>query len=237
MKKEVLSRVEALEKFTNFLQNDKNFVYAKFGDGEFACMNGENGHNCDLHPYSEKLGKSLIDSFLFLNKEFDDVYIADWADDNSTEIRDKLCEENDITPKFVYYDTMLHTVGQLDNYIYKFLALIKHSKRRKVFFGPSRLNGVDDMLNVTTHVEVPVVNAFQYYTEFSNWIEDNVSENDIFIFSAGMMSKVLIRDVRRINNHTTCIDMGSSFDPIFFRQTRLKQIPTNELRNFYRDLL
>ena len=51
------------------------------------------------------------------------------------------------------------------------------------------------------------------------------------------MSKVLIRDVRRINNNTTCIDMGSSFDPIFYRQTRLKQIPTMQLRQFYRDLL
>ena len=66
MNKEVLNRVDALTKFTDYLQQDKNFVYAKFGDGEFACMNGEQGHNCDLHPYSEKLGKSLIDSFYFL---------------------------------------------------------------------------------------------------------------------------------------------------------------------------
>ena len=33
------------------LQSDNNFSFARYGDGEWACIKGKNGRNCDAHIY------------------------------------------------------------------------------------------------------------------------------------------------------------------------------------------
>lgn len=230
------TREQALSLFTSFLLTDKHFVYAKFGDGELACMNGEKGHNCDSHPYSEKLGDLLTSAFIGLNK-MDDVYIANWQDDGYSEIRDFFIKNCDLNPKLVYYDTMLHVQNQLDEHIYNFLKFIKLSTKRKIFFGPLRLNPVEKLLNINIHIEVPLVNNFKYYDKYVTWLSNNIKKDDIIIFSSGMMSKSLIYEIRQLEMNTTCIDMGSSFDPIFVGKTRLKQLDKIECEKFYKDLM
>lgn len=232
------NRVEALNLFTEKIENQKPFVYAKFGDGELACMNGEIGHNCDHHPYSKKLGDELTKSFINLNKNFDDVYIANWEDDSYSDVRNKICHENNLQLKLVYYDTMLHTKGQLDEHIYSFIKALKESKQRKIFFGPKRLDKVISFLNLNIYIEVKLKNAFSLYENYLKWVSENIKENDIFIFSSGMMSKPLIYKCKSLGGkNTTCIDMGSSFDPIFVGKTRLKQENYEKLNKFYKNIL
>ena len=232
----MLSRKDTLTILTNNLHTKTPFIFTKFGDGEIACMNGEVGHNCDRHPYSENLGVHLIDSFLYLTSE-DYCYIAKWVDDEYKDIlRNKWPVEFD---NWVEYDTMLHVEGQLDGYIKGFMSRLKSDVRIKVFVGPERLSGVNKLLDIDYHIIIPTINAYSVCDKAYNMMESLAKNHPdvIFIFSSGMMAKVLISDIHKKYKKCTFIDMGSSFDPIFVGKTRLKQCEREELINFYKEML
>jgi hypothetical protein len=252
----MINREKALKIFTNKIKNNESFVFAKFGDGELACMSGETGYNCDHHPYTPELGKLLVDSFVYLNQNFDydnylikfpmpycgEVFIADWQDDGYKFVRDKIIKDNSLDESkmnLVYYDTMLHVDGQLDNNIKNFILELRNTKRRKIFVGPERLSGVNKMLNIDAHFIVHPNNSWASYSLFLEQMHDLIQNpDDIVIFSAGLTSKAWIYSLLVQKCSTlTCIDMGSSFDPIFVGRTRLKQLPMQQLKEFYKEIL
>lgn len=59
----------------NKLENNENVIFAKFGDGEYLCMSGVKGANCDGDSYSNSLAKALIKSFIQLSQK-NNVFIA-----------------------------------------------------------------------------------------------------------------------------------------------------------------
>jgi len=195
-----------LDIYTENIKNNVNFTFVKRGDGEIACMNGEVGANCDGHDYSPELGEALKKSFEFLKDKAD---IVEWNDQKN-------------------YNILLH---RTDNDLVKlseFYKTIKASTRQKFFIGPERLIGVAELLGAT-FVEVPLVNAFDYIQGMDLVPQDG----DIFIFSCGMPAKVLIAATLRANQNVTCIDAGSSFDPIFVGKTRTEQAEMDDLKKLY----
>lgn len=198
-----------LDIYTENIKNNVNFSFVKRGDGELACMNGEVGANCDGHNYSPELGQKLKESFEFLKDKADIVEFAD--------------QKN--------YNILLHRTDNDLKKLSQFYKTIKASPRRKFFVGPKRLEGVCDLLGATL-VEMPLVNAFDYYLE---GIYLDSQENDIFIFSCGMLAKVLIADLLKHNPNVTCIDAGSAFDPIFVGKTRTEQAEMEDLKRLYED--
>ena len=42
------------------LNNGINFSLSRWGDGEFACMLGDKGKNCDKHDYTPELREALL---------------------------------------------------------------------------------------------------------------------------------------------------------------------------------
>ena len=41
--------LSTLDQWKSFIESNQNFSFIKFGDGEFLCMMGEQGANCDMH--------------------------------------------------------------------------------------------------------------------------------------------------------------------------------------------
>ena len=195
-----------LDEYTKKIKENTNFTFVKRGDGELACMNGEVGTNCDGHPYSQELGEKLKESFEFLK---DKAEIVDFADQKN-------------------YNIFLHRKDNNLEKLRNFWMTVKESKRKKFFIGPKRLEGVCQMLGAEL-VEVPLVNAFDYMRGTNLYPEDN----DIFIFSCGMPAKVLIAATIKQNPNITCIDAGSSFDPIFIGETRTEQVDKETLKRLY----
>ena len=195
-----------LDVYTDKIVNGENFVFVKRGDGELACMAGEVGKNCDGHDYSPELSEMLKESFEFLQDKAD---IVEWTDQKN-------------------YNILLHRKENDLAKLKKFYMAIKESPRRKFFIGPERLAGVSDWLD-TYHLEVPLVNAFEYVKGLNLVGEDG----DIFILSCGMPAKVAIAQLVRNNPKVTCIDAGSAFDPIFIGQTRTEQVSQEELQDLY----
>jgi SAM-dependent methyltransferase len=197
-----------LDTYTNKIKNNENFIFIKRGDGELACMSGDVGANCDNHPYTKELGDKLKESFEFLKDKAD---IVEWNDQKN-------------------YNVLLHRKDNDLEKLRNFWMTVKESKRHKIFVGPERLNGVCDLIGAE-QMEMPLVNAFDYIK--STCLNLVPKDNDIWVFSCGMPAKWLIAELIRQNPNITCIDAGSSFDPIFVGQTRTEQADTETLRRLY----
>lgn len=236
---ETLNKIfSTLKMWTEFILNTTNFSFIKFGDGEFYCMMGENGENCDHHPYSKELAVKLYDAWYFFNT-LQNIYIAEWAghkpDMTCTTISERfqldLISKTDINVNFVNYEILLQNTLCQDKF--DFLKSIKNSSRKKIFVGPDRLQGVNKFLNVDKFICIPLINTFAKYDEILPTILNEVEDNSIFLFSCGLPSKSFIHKILEKNNNVTCLDFGSGFDSMFVGHTREGQIDGNYVKNYY----
>jgi glycosyltransferase involved in cell wall biosynthesis len=213
--------IPEITKFTKMIEECSNFSFIKLGDGEIYCMNNVKGKNCDGHDYSEALGKDLINAYTYLNK-LPNSYITTWIDkiDYESPVKTK---SNGVGDMFL--QTKLYKEK------YDFYNALKLSKRKKVFIGPKRLKEVNKFLNTDEFIEIPETNCYLFNFDIKP------EKDTIYMFSAGMPSKVWIAQLLKLDSKITCIDFGSAFDPIFFKETRTGQLPTQILKDYYKKLL
>lgn len=202
-----------LNKYIFNIQNNIPFSFVKRGDGELACMNGEQGGNCDGHPYSEELGNLLKESFQILEMK-PEVDIVEFDDQTN-------------------YNILLHRTDSALQKTSAFWKAIIDSDRHVTFIGPKRLEDIAKMFNAT-FIEVPLINSFEKYWDI--WRTIPMVEDEIYIFCAGMMSKSLIAHLLDFVPNITCLDAGSAFDP-YIGQTRTFQISKEEFDELYKDYL
>ena len=120
---------------------------------------------------------------------------------------------------------------------YNFFKNIKDSNRKKIFVGPERLSNVQQFLNMHVHIQIPILNSFGAYDNTLTRCLEEIEDNAIFIFCGSMPSKSLVHKILQNNSNVTCLDAGSSFDPLFVGGTREGQIDTNILLAFYQEIL
>lgn len=202
-----------LEKMAEAIKKADNFTFVKRGDGEEACMNGEQGANCDGHNYSEPLAVGLRRAFSFFEKN------------------------NCIVVKFEdqqIYNSLLH---RTDNDPSIFWKQVIKSERPKYFIGPARLSTAAKFLDAV-HVEIPLSNAFDT-VDIRNLDALIRRPNGIYIFCAGMPAKLWIHQLRYLMGNTaTFIDAGSSFDSLAgVGQTRTFQVSESEFWNMYESII
>ena len=219
-----LDLTNPLHKYREMIENNINFTFAKMGDGEMIAMLGKEGENCDGQKYTDKLKNGLREAYRYFGTN-PDVKITKWKlgmDDDRESLEKELgikCTED--------HDLLLNR--SLTPYAYNFLREIKRSRRRKIYIGNEKLKEVKEFLSVDEYIEVPAKNA----TEMPK-IE--LKDNDIIMFSAGMVSEVWMAEYLKQNKNITCIDFGSAFDSLFIGQTRTNQQSQEVLKNFFKDL-
>lgn len=197
---------------TNKIKKGENFSFVKRGDGEEACIAGEVGENCDHHPYSKELGHKLRGSFLFLSA-CKEVTVVQFADQRN-------------------FNALLHRTDSDLNKVRDFWMAVANSPKRKVLVAPARLSSVGKVLHTNVQIIVPEVNAFADFEHIRTKIQAENKDDTIFIFCAGMPSKVWIADLLMTSRKITCIDAGSAFDPIL-GQTRTFQISAEVMNKLY----
>ena len=238
-----------LSHWGELIKTNQNLIFTKFGDGELICMRGiyHDSANCDGHPYSKKLGDKLLEAWNFFAKSgTQNVYIGEWANQQTGSIPskkdpihlflDKLLEEaKPYNFKLVNYEILLQNTITEEKY--ELLKNIKESPREKIFVGPNRLREAMYFLNIHHHVEVPLINSFSQLDNIINKCKNYANNGSIFIISAGMPAKVLIKELLSVNNNISCLDFGSSFDAMFVGSTREGQPEISKLREIYRPLM
>lgn len=231
-----------IEIWSDKINKMENFSFIKFGDGEFFCMMGEEGQNCDKHPYSKELSEKLYDSWYFFNT-LENIYIAEWAGHKPGMVLKTSSEKfqlelmnktTQLKVNFVNFEILLQNL--LSEQKFNFFKNIKYSSRKKIFVGPERLFGVKNFLNFDSLIKVPLVNSFSKYDDILSNIKNELVDNCIVVTSSGMPSKSLIHKSLEFNNNITCLDIGSGFDALCYGNTREGQLSPTAIRKYYEDL-
>lgn len=239
-----------LVEMTEKIKEKDNFSLVRFGDGELFCMMGKEGANCDNHPYTPELGDKLIDSFHFLkNKE--NIYFGEWDEQPGSFGNPQNVEmQKKDTPEYKFQKELIEGVNlNLVNFEilqnntlfkekYNFYKTIKESKRKKIYVGPyNKLKGSVNFLKLDSFVDIPLINSFEKYDKILKLIKDEIEDDCIILFSAGMPCESYIHEVLKCNEKITCLDIGSGFDSLFYGITREGQLDNNTVKNFYKELL
>ena len=218
--------------FKEKLEKNIPFSFTKFGDGEIICILKffkEGDSNCDYQSYSEKLSNKLVESLNFYsNKE--NVFIGEWnfGDYYEGKFKDFL-KENDIKLNYVPYSSLLHIEGANLKNLKSFYLQLKNIKN-KIYVCPQKLNIAKRLLNCDL-INVKENEAFSDYEQIKDHLLNN--NYDVYLYSCGLMSKVLIADILKEKPNTTHIDIGSGIDNLFLGQTRTYQIETRKLKKIY----
>ena len=211
---------KSIQDMTRKIKEGIPLTYVKRGDGEQLCMDNTIGENCDHHPYSPLLCKELRKAFTFFNSN-ENVNIGWWHDELGP---------NDGRLILHRFDTDVKALKE-------FYMAIRATNKVKIFIGPARLQKAAVMLGCR-FIEVPLVNAFAKDAEIFDKIKQYCSDGTIFVFCAGMGSKVWISRLLQMNPTISCIDAGSSLDPIFVEGgSRTCQISKADAEALYADVL
>ena len=225
-----IGEAQLIDKWASFIKSGVNFTFTKFGDGEAICMGLCRGENCDGQVYSMELGNKLIEAAKFLSNS-NNVFIGEWNFDSYGDMLNEIFSRNGINFNYVPYSTLLNTEDAPLRNLKELYEAINNSELSKVYVCPEKLNEAKSIFGCDI-LNVPERNAFASY----NYIKAELlkSNHKIFIYSAGLMSKVLIKDIMSEKPDTTHIDIGSGLDNIFVGQTRANQIPQEQLIKFYK---
>ena len=204
------------ERMIEWARSGTPFIYTKMGDGEIACLDGEQGVNCDGQNYSPELKERLskaYDALSFQQKITGRCIVNPWGSP---------CR-------------ILHHEGNDQLAVRDFWLAVRNMPAWKVYVGPAFMHGVVDFLQCSAHVAVPATRAFDLDEHIRRAIIDYWKPGCCVIFTAGLASKCWIGDIA--SSHSTCLDAGSALDPLFRGKTRTHQLDPHYVRELYRNFL
>jgi hypothetical protein len=195
--------------FRWMIEHGVPFAFVKLGDGEEACLRGDAGATCDGQRYGPELREALAKAFAWLPCA---ANVAHYRDQASVHV-------------------LLHRADIDLAALRRFFGAVRERRERKICVAPERLAPVARMLGAE-HVTVPMGNAWARYAETLEQVKGLLEPGAIVLASAGPVAKVLIADLLRLRRDITCLDAGSSFDPLV-AQTRTGQATRETMLRLY----
>ena len=207
-----------LDFYINKLKNDEKFSFTRWGDGEWGCVFGAKGHNCDRHQYFEDMSKELSHALVH-DKNY---YKATWPmtvpmmggiKDLILEFKEKYNLNENWVDARIWEEAAMQgqikpLVKQLEDM--DFIIVSEKSKRELP-------------MNYRDFIEVPEVDC---YLEKRN-IQKQVIEltekykKPVFGFSASMATNVIVDELYEvIGDKCWMIDFGSIWEPYIGKVSR-----------------
>ncbi len=197
------------------LRNNEPFHLSRWGDGEFLCMLGKEGKNCDGHDYTP-----------ILSEELNRV----WADIEE-------CEPNQF---HLVQPHALRTVEGIESFINgkhfdssdlfvkasqkcelgKLFAALKD--KYLILVAPKRFEDWE-LFQVSKHIVIPDKNCFSLYEdcikhiEYAHQLSYKQDKKQVTLYCSGMMTNVLISEQPTDETH---IDLGSVLEPYIGHSNR-----------------
>ncbi len=171
-----------------------NLSFSRFGDGEFACMLGKPGANCDGHEYFPDLGERLNQA---------------WKDKRGIVGTQRYGQA--MYPTFTHtgIDADILHKASINGELGEFFKALKG--RQLFMIGPMRLHTLNIIKSGDIFRDIPLKNAWTDYDMVKEYIHGVVCPDDVVLYCCGMMAEVLIWDM--YSDDITQIDCGSVFDP------------------------
>ena len=196
------------ERICKMLLEGENFKFARYGDGEFNCMFGKIGRNCDGHEYFPDLGMALNDAF-YSDPEYM-VGIQPLSVQGG--MYQKAVMQRDGSPKNIYDADALHSAS-IDGRWGGFIESLED--RNVIVVGPSHLFALGKAYPKTflgrRYILIPNKNCWLQYAQTVSDIGQLIKENDVILLAASMMSEVILTNF--VDFNATFIDIGSVMDP------------------------
>lgn len=198
------------------LKTGRNFAFSRWGDGDWRCILGEKGMNCDGSIYYPDLGLALGNVLRRKPKYTLMMQPKAWND-----LKNPIkfwCSANGIDPSGWPDADVLHN-DSMNNRLKDFFEAL--SSRELCLVGPRYLRGFQ-IGDRQRNIDVPEKNAWLVHETVKGYCADLAEMGcRIWLFSCGMMAKVLIDEMHQMyGDDVTLIDAGSVLDYYVQRPTR-----------------
>lgn len=196
---------ETFETMCLDITTGRPFKFARYGDGEFFCMNGRQGHNCDGHEYFPELGKRLKKAALRADHYM--VGIQPLSISQKINLHEYFADAQ-------YYNADVLHNASIKGRLWQFYDRAFETKS-VVLVGPKHLLDLSKRTgSPKSFIEISPLNCWTEYFKTCQSIATALRgiNNPIVLLCASMMSEVII-DQFRHHEDLTIIDCGSVFDP------------------------
>lgn len=193
------------------------FTLARWDDGGWPVVLGQEGRNCDQHPYSPELRRDLTQVLTEIQARgatyllgLQESYVVR-AHPTNEQVHDWMVAI-DLRIEWVSGD-VFHRASIRD----ELKPLIQAYKDRGVILvGPERLGALESYFPIRRHVKVPLLNchaAVKGILRKTREAIDSQGTTPVVSVSASMTSEYLIHQLNKTHPEATIIDVGSLWEP------------------------
>lgn len=186
-----------------------HFAQAAYRDGEWHCILGTRGGNCNGEKYSPELGAMLRDTLL---RPVGQWCVFWWSHDSKgRRVRKgalKWLDEHRPPVSWIA-DRPIGRAMEAGRAAPFWRAV---AERRVVLVGPKHL-ARQDLLRVDSHIVVPDGTAWKHLDEICGNIRGELHGDPIVLFASGMASNVMIHRLWSERPAATLYDIGAALDP------------------------
>jgi hypothetical protein len=180
-----------------------NFSYARFGDGEWNCILGRSGKNCDKHHYFPDMGTSLRTIIESKPKYYIGIQPFAIRQNRGLSRFQRMYTMNS------WVDNEIFPQASEANRMSEFVEAFK-GKRHVIQVGNESLK----KLNLAdVFIEIPLYDCWLDKDRILADIIKVAGINDLILYSSGMPTKYFIDELyKKFGNSITQIDCGSVWD-------------------------
>lgn len=202
------------DKLCEKLAKRENFSFSRWGDGEWNCVLGKEGRNCDGHPYAADLSLSLAAVLLSEQAYYMGMQPKaqrDMGGEVQKWIADKSCQVEWCNADIIHDASIDDRLDEMAR------ALLG---RNIILVAPLRLKRMAHKLQAY-HVVCPLTNVWKWYTTIYGDVVERLQRDVVVLYCMSMPAKVMINQFAREYGDTiTQVDIGSAFDPYCGFRTR-----------------
>jgi hypothetical protein len=201
-----------LNEYANLLDARVRFLQANYGDGEWACILGHPGKNCNGEDYTPEL-QAALEETIAAPPPGHVWYGSNGGVKLEPSIMEWLLARNLTQRAWVYKEII--SGANANGKMGPLIAAIR--RRRTILVGPEHLNNAElyKIFNIKGQVVVPTSNAYTViettYTKTLALQKQHIA--DLILVCSGMAANPLIHRVGAIVPNVTIIDMGATLDP------------------------
>ena len=214
---------------TDYLSNcvklDIPVSFSKYGDGEYLCATGNDGHNCDNDNYTDKKSSALIQSIKYMVDNTTNAYIARWHHQYVADYWQSLTTK---PIRWALYHTIIFDGNNDDAKVRLYKSIRNNKSMVKIIICNEKVAKAKKLLDLHYVIIVPCNNWFdidfdKHLDQVKNIINKD-GRNPLIITSCGMSAKVMIYELSKLYPHGIYLDFGSGLDTICTQErTRLGQ--------------
>lgn len=189
------------------LEQNRQFTFTRFGDGEWNAIFRKEGTNCDKHTYFKDMGDALAE-VLISNPDYR-LGMQNMATRVQGAPINGFLDLNELKIAWCNAD-MLHKASIKNNIEPFFKAL---SERNTIMIGPDYLKTIDKRVKYKHFIEIFSLNCWEQKDYILEECRKIKLQNPVFSFSASMGANVMIDILHKELKDATLIDAGSVYDP------------------------